>query len=128
MSDEMLYNAAADLLERNLNAGRGENTAFIDSNGSYNYADVAQRANRVANMLASRSIEPEQRLVLCMPDTIDLVAAFLGAIKAGIVPVPVNTRLTEKDYAYIVDDSRATGLILSEDLLPAFTGCVELLD
>ena len=125
MSDEMLYNAAADLLERNLNAGRGEKTAFIDSNGSYSYADVAQRANRVANMLASRGIEPEQRVVLCMSDTIDLVAAFLGAIKAGIVPVPVNTRLTEKDYAYIVDDSRATGLIISEALLPAFTGCAE---
>jgi benzoate-CoA ligase len=125
MSDEMLYNAAADLLERNLNAGRGEKTAFIDSNGSYSYAEVAQRANRVANMLASRGIEPEQRLVLCMSDTIDLVAAFLGAIKAGIVPVPVNTRLTKIDYAYIVDDSRATGLILSQALLPAFKGCAE---
>jgi len=125
MSDEMLYNAAADLLERNLNAGRGEKTAFIDSNGSYSYADVAQRADRVANMLASRGIEAEQRVVLCMSDTIDLVAAFLGAIKAGIVPVPVNTRLTENDYTYIVDDSRATGLIISEALLPAFTGCAE---
>jgi benzoate-CoA ligase len=125
MSDEMLYNAAADLLERNLNAGRGEKTAFIDSNGSYSYADVAQRANRVANMLASRGIESEQRVVLCMSDTIDLVAAFLGAIKAGIVPVPVNTRLTEKDYAYIVEDSRATGLIISKALLPAFKGCAE---
>jgi benzoate-CoA ligase len=123
MSDEMLYNAAADLLDRNLIAGRGEKKAFIDSNGSYSYADVAQRANRVANALISRGIEPEQRVVLCLSDTIDLVAAFLGAIKAGIVPVPVNTRLTEKDYAYIVDDSRATGLILSEALLPAFKGC-----
>ena len=125
MSDETLYNAAADLLERNLNAGLSEKTAFIDSNGSYSYADLAQRANRVANALTSRGIEPEQRIVLCMSDTIDLVAAFLGTIKAGIVPVPINTRLTEKDYAYIVDDSRATGLILSESLLPAFKGCAE---
>jgi benzoate-CoA ligase len=125
MSDEMLYNAAADLLDRNLDAGRGDKTAFIDSNGSYSYADVAQRANRVANALTSRGIEPEQRVVLCMSDTIDLVAAFLGAIKAGIVPVPINTRLTEKDYAYIVDDSRAMGLILSEALLPAFKGYLE---
>ena len=49
MSDEMLYNAAADLLERNLNAGHGEKTAFIDSNGSYSYADGAQRAMTVAS-------------------------------------------------------------------------------
>ena len=55
-----------------------------------------------------------------MLDTIDLVAAFLGAIKAGIVPIPVTTRLTKRDYAYILDDSRAAGLVVSETLLPMF--------
>ncbi|PPR62094.1 MAG: Benzoate--CoA ligase [Alphaproteobacteria bacterium MarineAlpha4_Bin2] len=120
MSDQMLYNLADDLLSRNIIAGRGDKIAFIDANGSYSYADVAQRANRAANALRERGIEPEQRVVLCMLDTIDLVAAFLGAIKAGIVPIPINTRLTEKDYAYIVDDSRATGLVVSEPLLPLF--------
>ena len=49
MSDQMLYNLAEDLLNRNISAGRGNKTAFIDANGSYSYADVAQRANRAAN-------------------------------------------------------------------------------
>ena len=120
MSDQMLYNAADDLLSRNIIAGRGDKIAFIDASGSYTYADVAQRANRAANALRERGIEPEKRVVLCMLDTIDLVAAFLGAIKAGIVPIPINTRLTEKDYTYIVDDSRAAGLVISEPLLPMF--------
>ena len=107
MSDQTHYNAADDLLSRNITAGRGDKIAFIDASGSYTYADVARRANRAANALRERGIDPEQRVVLCMLDTIDLVAAFLGAIKAGIVPIPINTRLTEKDYTYIVDDSRA---------------------
>ena len=120
MSDQMHYNAADDLLSRNINAGRADKIAFIDASGSYTYAEVARRVNRAAHALRARRIEPEQRVVLCMLDTIDLVAAFLGAIKAGIVPIPINTRLTERDYAYIVDDSRAAGLIVSEPLLPLF--------
>lgn len=120
MSDDTLYNAADDLLDRNIAAGRGDKIAFIDSNGGYTYAETLDRVNRAANVFTSRGIEPEQRLILCMSDTIDLVAAFLGAIKAGIVPVPINSRLTERDYAYIIDDSRATGIIISEALLPAF--------
>lgn len=120
MTEKALYNATADLIERNLAAGHGDKVAFIDTNGSYTYSDVAERVNKVANALTERGVQPEQRVVLCMLDTIDLVAAFLGAIKAGIVPIPINTRLTEDDYAYIVQDSRATGLILSEALLPAF--------
>ena len=120
MSQDAHYNAAADLIERNIEAGRGDKTAFIDCDDRHTYAELAERVNRAASAFTARGIEPEQRVVLCMHDTVDLVAAFLGAIKAGIVPVPINTRLTDRDYAYIVDDSRATGLVVSDSLLPAF--------
>ena len=120
MMEKALYNAAADLIDRNLTADRRDKVAFIDTNGSYTYSNLSERVNKVANALTMRGLEPEQRIVLCMLDTIDLVAAFLGAIKAGIVPIPINTRLTEDDYAYIIEDSGAAGLILSELLLPAF--------
>ncbi len=46
------YNAAADLIERNLAAGRAEKTAFIDDHGRYSYADLAGRAGRFANAVA----------------------------------------------------------------------------
>ena len=125
MSEETHYNAAADLLERNLQAGRAGKTAYIDAAGSHTYGELAERVDRMANVLTQRGIEPEQRVILCMSDTIDLVAAFLGAIKAGIVPVPINTRLTERDYAYIVADSRAAGVIVSEPFLSAFQGHID---
>ena len=120
MSDRALYNAADDLLNRNINVGRGEKIAFIDANGSYTYSEVARRSKRVANVLQARGVEPEQRVVLCMSDTIDLITAFLGAIKAGIVPIPINTRLTKKDYSYIIDDSQASALIVSGSLVSLF--------
>ena len=101
-----------DLIERNLAAGRGTKTAFIDDRGSYSYAELADRVSRFAALVRRRGIHPEQRILLCLHDTIDFPTAFLGAIKAGIVPVPVNTLLTADDYAYMLADSRARAVVV----------------
>jgi benzoate-CoA ligase family protein len=53
-----------------------------------------------------------------MHDCPDFVAAFFGAIRAGAVPVPLNTLLTTEDYRYLVADSRAVLVFVSEELLP----------
>src|SRR5262249_23883400 len=60
----------------------------------------------------------EQRVLLVMLDTVDFVATFFGAIKAGAVPVPVNTLLTTADYAHFLADSRARVLVVSDALYP----------
>src|SRR5438067_9924432 len=114
------YNAAADLIERNLAAGRGGKTAFIDDRGQYSYAELADRVNRFANLVRRLRIQPEQRILLCLHDTIDFPTAFLGAIKAGVVPVAVNTQLTQADYEYMLSDSRARVAVVSASLLPLF--------
>src|SRR5512143_231702 len=79
------YNAAHDLIERNLAAGRGSKIAYIDDAGSCTYGELAERVNRAANALRGIGLDMEQRLVLCHHDTIDWPSVFLGAIKAGIV-------------------------------------------
>ncbi len=56
--------------------------------------------------------------MLGLLDTIDFPTAFLGAIKAGIVPIPVNTLFQPLDYAFILADSRAKAAIVSAELLP----------
>jgi benzoate-CoA ligase len=114
------FNAAHDLLERNLRAGRAQKTVFIDDAGSYSYGELAARANRFANALHDFGLHMEQRLMICLQDGFDFPCVFLGAIKAGIVPVPVNTLLSPADYAYILHDSRATMLVISAPLLPQF--------
>jgi benzoate-CoA ligase len=116
------YNAAHDLIERNLRAGRGEKLAFIDDRGSYSYAELARRVNRFASSLASLGLRAEDRVMVCMLDTIDWPVAFLGAIKAGVVPVAVNTLLKPQDYEYMLRDSRARVLFVSQALLPSFEG------
>jgi benzoate-CoA ligase len=116
------YNAADDLIGRNLDAGRGGKTAFIDAAGRHSYAEVAAKAARFANTLERLGIRREARVVLVMLDSVDLVACFLGAIKAGAVPVPLNTRLAARDYAYILADSRASALVVSGPLVDTVLG------
>jgi benzoate-CoA ligase len=114
------YNAAVDLIERNLAAGRGAKTVYIDDAGSCTYAQLAERVDRAVNMLHALGVHREERIAIAMLDSADWTAVFLGAIKAGIVPVAMNTLLTPADYEYQLRDSRARALFVSEPLLKNF--------
>lgn len=115
------YNAAQDLLERNLCAGRADKPAFIDDSRSITYGVLAQRVDAFAHGMIALGLRREDRVLLCLHDSIDFPVAFLGCIKAGIVPIPVNTLLTAADYEFMLSDSRARALVVSAPLLATFT-------
>ena len=117
-----LYNAAEDLIGRNLHNGRSDKIALIDKSGSYSYGDLDRQARQFSNVLSDLGVQAEQRIVICMHDTVAFPVCFLGSILAGVIPVPVNTRLVEKDYEYILTDSKAIVLVVSSDLLGVFEG------
>jgi benzoate-CoA ligase family protein len=118
------YNFAADILKRNIDAGRADKVAFIDHRGGITYGELAERVERFGHVLRSLHIRREERMLMCMLDTINWPTAFLGAIKAGVVAVPVNTLMTEDDYCFMLRDSRARLLVVSEDLLPKFNKAI----
>jgi len=118
------YNFAADIIERNLKAGRANKAAFIDPRGSWSYGQLAERVDRFGHALRSLGIRREERILLALLDTIDWPTAFLGAIKAGVVPIPVSTLMTEDDYRFMLADSRAKVLVVSEPLLPRFANLI----
>jgi benzoate-CoA ligase len=118
------YNAAHDLIERNLRAGRSDKLAFVDDAGLTTFGELAERVNRFGSGLRTLGLEMEDRVLLALADTIDFPTAFLGAIKAGIIPVTVNTLLTPGDYAHMLADSRARALVVSSHLLPQFASLV----
>jgi mycoketide-CoA synthase len=119
-----VYNFAADILDRNLSAGRATKPAFIDPRGSWTYAALAERVERFGGVLRSLGIRQEERILLALLDTIDWPTAFLGAIKAGVIPIPVNTLMTEDDYRFVVADSRAKLLVVSQPLLAKFENVI----
>lgn len=116
---QQFYNAAVDLIERNL-AARPDKIAYVDERGSYSFAALAERLDRCAGALRALGLEMESRVLVCLLDTIDFPAVFLGAIKAGLVPIAVNTLLTSGDFDFMLRDSRAQALVVSEPLLPVF--------
>jgi 4-hydroxybenzoate-CoA ligase len=119
MSYPRIYNAAVDMVDRNVAEGRGDKVAFIDPIDRLTYAELQRRCDRMANLLATYGVPREARIALLLLDTVDFPVAFWGSIKAGVIPVALNTLLTTEQYAYILADSRIRTLIVSAALLPA---------
>ena len=122
------YNAAHDLLQRN--AGRAGKAAFVDATTgeTLTYGELTDQAHRFANALRAQGIAPESRVLLAMLDTPQWPVAFLGCILAGVVPVAANTLLTPPDFEFMLRDSRAQGLIVSNALLPVFEPLLAKID
>src|ERR1700751_5552850 len=112
------YNAVTYLLDRTIDEGRREKLASTDTVSEVTYGELQRQSFRVANMLRRLGVRREERVAMIMLDTVDFPAVFLGAIRAGIVPVPLNTLLTSDQYAYVLADCRARALFISEALLP----------
>ena len=119
------YNAAVEFIDANLARGRSGKTAFVDATGSYTYGELAERVNRAGNALRSLGAGLETRVLMCMLDDVDFPAVFWGAIKAGCVPIPINTLLTSNDYAHLLRDSRARIAVVSDALLDRFAPAIE---
>lgn len=114
---------ASLLLDRNLAAGRGDRTAIVTHEGErVTYAELSQCVHRVAARLLELGVRREQRIVLVLDDTPAFVAAFLGAMRIGAVPIPTNFLARPDDFAYFLDDAYAVAAIVDavflDDLAP----------
>ena len=118
------YNAVTWLLDRNVEEGRGNKLVFDDTVARLTYGELQRETRRAANMLRRLGVRREERVAMIMLDTVDFPIVFLGAIRAGIVPVPLNTLLTADQYAYILADCRARVLFVSEALYPVIKDVV----
>src|ERR1700681_943513 len=112
------YNAVTWLLDRNIDEGRAKKLAFTDTVSELTYGELQKQSRRLANLLRRLGVRREERVAMIMLDTTDFPIVFLGAIRAGIVPVPLNTLLTSEQYAYVLADCRARILFVSEALFP----------
>ncbi len=112
------FNAAAEMVDRHLTEGRAGKAAFIDPHRTLTYSELAAESNQAANLMGSLGLRREDRVACILLDTCDYPPIFWGAIKAGIVPIALNTMLTTEQYRYILEDSRARVLFISKPLLP----------
>jgi benzoate-CoA ligase family protein len=117
-------NIADYFLDARNREGRGDPIAIPTSARNYTYSEVKQRANRFGNLLRGAGCEPEQRVLLALPDGVEYVAALFGILKIGAVVVMVNPHLRvdqiEAMYAY----TRATFVITHADTLENFEAAI----
>ena len=82
------------------------------------YGQLFERVNRLGNALKTLGVRQEERVGMLLLDTPEFPYCFFGAIKMGAIPIPMNTLLKPHEYEYVLNDSRARVLIVSESLLP----------
>jgi benzoate-CoA ligase family protein len=113
------FNAAAHFVDRHLAEGRGARVAIECGDARVTYAELAERVNCCGSALRDvLGVETGDRVMLLLHDGPAFFYAFFGAIKAGAVPVPINTLWKTQDYRYVLRDSAARVLIVSEALAP----------
>ena len=92
------YNAVSDFVDANVARGRGGKIAFTDTGRSLTFGELQARTWRLAAALRSLGVRAENCVILLLPDSVDHPVAFWGTIRAGVVPVPMNTLLTVEQY------------------------------
>jgi benzoate-CoA ligase family protein len=105
----------ADELLGNHRWERGDKVAFICGDQRVTYSELSMNVNRFANVLKDLGVQPTERVMILLQDSPLFVYAFLGSVKCGAWPVPVNTMLGQDDYHYLVNDSEAAVLVTSPD-------------
>ncbi len=120
-------NAALWFVERHRDS-LAEKPAFIEGiegGRRLTYGELAERTDRMVGLLDRLDMRREERIALLGLDTIEFPVVFWGAIKAGMVPIPLNTLLATDVYRMILEDSRARVLFVSAPLLPVVEPALE---
>lgn len=115
----MNENAAIHFVDRHVTEGRGGRIAFVEADGarrSLSYGELAEASARWAGALERHGVRREERVAMILRDQIEFPVVFWGSLKAGAIPVPLNTLLAAPVYEAVLNDSRASILVVSEQL------------
>jgi len=118
-----VFNVATTMIDRHLDEGKGSYPAIINADADpgtesaepVTYRMLAEQVNRCGNLLRSLTSEPGSRVLMVVKDCPEFFYIFWGAIKAGLIPVPLNTLLRADDYRFMIEDSECAGLVYSPE-------------
>ncbi|MEL6978313.1 MAG: class I adenylate-forming enzyme family protein [Pseudomonadota bacterium] len=101
--------------------------ALIDLSGaaprSLTYAELERRLDQAAGWMRAAGLAPGDRLAMAVGNRLEFIEIFFGAMRAGVVPVPLNTRLGPETLAYIIENADCRAAVaepaVNADLAPA---------
>ena len=109
------FNAASWYVDRHVAEGRGGRVAIAQASATVTYAELAERVAQAGNALLGLGLAPGDRVLMVVKDCPEFFFFFWGAIKAGIVPVPVSYLMRARDLAFIVADSECRAVVYSPE-------------
>jgi acyl-CoA ligase (AMP-forming) (exosortase A-associated) len=89
-------------------------TALVCGRERYTYAEIETDSNRLAHGLIAAGLERGDRVAICLENSAECVVSIFAALKAGGVFMPINPTTKADKLAYMLADSRATTLVVSE--------------
>ena len=106
-----MANAVPSFLDDHVAAGGGARPVVVTAEVTTSYADLLALTCRTGNALRGLGLASGQRVALLLPDSLAWAAVFFGALRIGVVAVPLNTRLAAADWAAMLADSGARVLV-----------------
>ena len=100
--------------------------ALIAVDGTFTYGELNAKANRIANALIKRGVQPGNRVMMMLPRNSDMIASILGILKAGAAYIPVDPEYPAERISYVRADSEAKYIITNQDI-PGAADVSELL-
>jgi benzoate-CoA ligase len=110
-------NAADVILAKARDPRFRDRPAILHDGGTVTYGELDAMASRAANAFANYGLARGDRVCFLMKDTPLFCAAYLGAMRAGLVAVALNTRLAPPEHAFVVADSAARLLVADADFM-----------
>jgi benzoate-CoA ligase family protein len=121
------FNMAVPLVDRHVDEGRGSRPALRLEHRDVCYAELLEQVNRAGNALRAAGVQSEQRVAILLRDGLEFVATFIGAMKIGAVPVPLNTFARPAELALMISDSRAQALVADAEFLESISAAPRLI-
>ncbi len=113
-------NIADYFLDARVREGKGTRPAVLTDAGTLTYGAIQALANQFGHILTEAGVQPEQRVMIALPDGPEFVAALFGTLKIGAVVVMVNPELKPDAIAYLYDHTRARVVVAHQDTARAF--------
>jgi benzoate-CoA ligase family protein len=117
------YNASRILFD-NLSGGRGERLAIIGPAGTRSYAELCADASRWGHGFQSLGLQRGDRILMFCDDTPAYPAAFFGAVRAGFVPLLINTLTPPDLLQFYLADSNAPVAVTDAEFCSRFDAVV----
>jgi benzoate-CoA ligase family protein len=118
-------NLADAFLEARVREGRGDAIAIRTADGNTTYAQVSRMAHRFAGVLRGLGVDPEQRVIIGLPDVPAFAWSLFGTLLGGSVVVMVNSQLKADEIAYFYDYTRAKVAVVHAGDLDVFVQAAE---